>query len=156
MKILLAIDGSACSEAAVEAVARRPWPADSEVKIISVVEMPQFPGREPWTLPAGYFEQFESTMQDRLRATVNQAVSRIRGQDGDQLKVMGQVLMIGEPKEVILEEAESWGADLIVVGSHGVKGWKRLWLGSVSQAVATDAKCSVEIVRCSKRSDNQQ
>ena len=58
-------------------------------------------------------------------------------------------------KEIILDEAERWGADLIVVGSHGRRGLKRLWLGSVSQAVVSQAKCSVEIVRCPKANASQ-
>jgi nucleotide-binding universal stress UspA family protein len=49
---------------------------------------------------------------------------------------------------VILDEAESWGADLIVVGSHGYRAWERFLLGSVSQSVVSHAKCSVEVVRC--------
>jgi nucleotide-binding universal stress UspA family protein len=48
---------------------------------------------------------------------------------------------------VILDEAEKWKADLIVVGSHGYPAWERLLLGSVSQAVVSHAKCSVEVVR---------
>jgi nucleotide-binding universal stress UspA family protein len=51
------------------------------------------------------------------------------------------------PKELILEEAHKWGADLIVVGSHGRHGLSRFLLGSVSEAVASHASCSVEIVR---------
>ena len=51
------------------------------------------------------------------------------------------------PRDAIVEEAERWGADLIVVGSHGYRGPERALLGSVSQAVATQAKCSVEIAR---------
>ena len=51
------------------------------------------------------------------------------------------------PKHSILNEAESFGADLIMVGSHGGSGLTRFLLGSVSQAVALHADCSVEIVR---------
>jgi nucleotide-binding universal stress UspA family protein len=61
----------------------------------------------------------------------------------------------GSPRSVILDEAESWGADLVVVGSHGYGAWQRFLLGSVSQAVVSHAKCSVEVVRC-KRTTNQE
>ena len=53
----------------------------------------------------------------------------------------------GDPKTVILDCATEWGADLIVVGSHGRKGVARFVLGSVSEVVARYARCSVEIVR---------
>ena len=49
---------------------------------------------------------------------------------------------------MILDEAQRWGADLIVVGSHGYRAWERFLLGSVSQMVVSHAKCSVEVVRC--------
>jgi nucleotide-binding universal stress UspA family protein len=66
------------------------------------------------------------------------------------LRVTAKVLS-GSPKSVILDEAEAFGADLIIVGSHGLGVIERLLLGSVSQTVALHAKCSVEIVRHPKR-----
>jgi nucleotide-binding universal stress UspA family protein len=148
MKILLAIDGSACSEAALDEVIQRPWPAGSDLRIVSVIEFPHLSGSEPWVMPKSYIEQLENAEADRVEGLVRRAVARVRC-DGDQaLKVTGEVLKIGNPKAVILEEAEEWGADLIVIGSHGREGWNRFWLGSVSLAVATNANCSVEIVRC--------
>lgn len=53
----------------------------------------------------------------------------------------------GPAKKIILDEAEKFGADLIVIGSHGQGELAHFLLGSVSQAVALHAKCSVEIVR---------
>jgi len=53
----------------------------------------------------------------------------------------------GIPKVVILDEAKKWGADLIVLGSHGRTGLDRILRGSVSKAVARRAACWVEIVR---------
>jgi nucleotide-binding universal stress UspA family protein len=47
----------------------------------------------------------------------------------------------------ILEEASNWGADLIVLGSRGLRGMDRVQLGSVSEAVALHANCSVEVIR---------
>jgi nucleotide-binding universal stress UspA family protein len=56
-------------------------------------------------------------------------------------------VLTGSPKRVIVEEAEKWGADLVVVGSLGYRSWERLLLGSVSQAVTLHAECSVLVVR---------
>ncbi len=53
----------------------------------------------------------------------------------------------GSPKHVIVDEANTWGADLIVVGAYGHGALERFVLGSVPQAVVHHAKCSVEIVR---------
>jgi nucleotide-binding universal stress UspA family protein len=55
--------------------------------------------------------------------------------------------IIGHAEEVIINVAKEWDADLIMLGSHGYRGWKRLMLGSTSQAVAWHAPCSVQIVR---------
>jgi nucleotide-binding universal stress UspA family protein len=73
-------------------------------------------------------------------------MSRIQSSPVAQLKVITET-KDGRAKDVILDEAETWGADLIVVGSHGYHGLRRFLLGSVSQAVAAHAPCSVEIVR---------
>jgi len=56
---------------------------------------------------------------------------------------------VGDIRERILDSAAEWGADLIVVGSHGRRGVQRFLLGSVAEFVARHAKCSVEIVRTS-------
>ena len=53
----------------------------------------------------------------------------------------------GVPKDVIVQEARDWGADLIVLGCHGYGPVRRAVLGSVVTAVVTDAPCSVEVVR---------
>ncbi len=155
MKILLAIDGSPCSEAAVAEVARRPWPAGSEVRVISAIEPPAVPGVEPWMVPSNYFEEIERAGHDRALATVEGAQLKLRGGTDKTLKLT-TATPTGAPKQVILDEAEAWGADLIVVGSHGYSAWDRLLLGSVSNAVAVHAKCSVEIVRCPPAQPSKQ
>jgi nucleotide-binding universal stress UspA family protein len=70
------------------------------------------------------------------------------------VRVSGEVLA-GPPREVILDEAERWKADLVVMGSHGYGSWRRFMLGSVSQAVVSHAKCSVEVVHRRKDSDTR-
>ncbi len=60
--------------------------------------------------------------------------------------VSGSILT-GDIRSSILDEAKNWGADLIVLGSHGRKGLSKLFLGSVAEGVAGHADCSVEIVK---------
>lgn len=146
MKILLAIDGSSFSDAAVKEVAVKPWPVDSEVKIISVVEPPLLPTVETWVPPDNYIEALEAAGEDQARSIVKKAADRVREAQGDRLRVTAEIVR-GYPKHAIIEEADSWNADLILMGSHGYRGLTRLWLGSVSQAVASHAHCSVGIVR---------
>ena len=147
MKILLATDGSLCSERAVEETARRPWPADSQVRVVSVVEPPAPLVAEPYMGATDYFEEVEKLKRQQAVEALERAAEKLRG---GTLQVSTEVLT-GSPKRRIVEEAEDWGADLIVVGSHGYKSWERMLLGSVSQAVAAHAASSVEIVRCAEK-----
>lgn len=153
MKILLATDGSPCSDAAVNEVARSPWPANSEVKVISVVEM-RLPGAPADRLVAEiHFLEWLKALQGRARDAVDRAVAKLEQTDAeraDRLRIDSEIID-GNVKETIVNEAERWGADLIVVGSHGHHGMKRLWLGSVSAAVLAHANCPVRIARCTQR-----
>lgn len=145
MKILLAIDGSPCSDAAVEEVARRPWPQGSSVKILTALEIPVPLAAETWAVPFTYFEDLEAALRTQGQNIVDRALQKL---ESNKTLVADAVLAPGSPRSVILDEAEDWGADLIVLGSHGYGALKRFLLGSVSQAVVSHAKCSVEVVRC--------
>jgi nucleotide-binding universal stress UspA family protein len=129
-RVLLATDGSETSIAAAQAVAARPWPEGSEFLIVSV--------EEPWALKRSSVRDNEQAQQ---AVTSAEQVLASAG-----LKAIGAVLS-GNTKDVVLEEAKKWAADLIVVGSHGLRGFKRFLLGSVSEAIATNAHCSVVVVR---------
>lgn len=149
MKILLAVDGSPCSDAAVEEVIKRPWPPQTEVKIITAFETPILigVGLEPW--PADYYEELQKTARDAAKTVIDNAMQKLNEVSDKTLKISHEIIG-GPPSQVIVEEAESWGADLVVMGSRGLGVWNRLLLGSVSSAVVHHAKCSVEIVRMSK------
>ncbi|MGB3940296.1 MAG: universal stress protein [Candidatus Manganitrophaceae bacterium] len=154
MRVLLAIDGSDHSEAAVDEIARQHFSEDSEVRVISVVEPPHFPetisGVSGEGINMNLYLEIGKTVHEQAHAAVKKAAARLRaGEESRKLSVMTKVLS-GSPKRMILEEAEAFGADLIVVGSHGHGMLERFLLGSVSQAVALHARCSVEIVRSPK------
>ena len=146
MKVLLAVDGSHNSDVAVDSVRQRPWPEGSTVKIISAVELPYLPGSEPWALPDSYYTQTETAVNQQAEQAVSDARHRLEEGREEWFEIIGET-RTGRAKDVIIEEARSWGADLIVMGSHGYRGLTRFLLGSVSQAVATNAPCSIEIVR---------
>src|SRR5215475_6106964 len=146
MKILLAVDGSESGAVVVEEAARTPWPEGSVARIVSVVEAP-FPVRE-WVapLPPSSYEEWERIFEERSVENTAQAMARFGEIAGARTEATTKTLK-GDPKIAILDEAEHWGADLIVVGTHGYNALERLWLGSVSRAVASHAKCSVQIAR---------
>ena len=150
MRVLLATDGSGCSDAATSAVAARPWPAGTEVRVVSVVEIPVSIAPESWILPPGYYEEIETAISKRAQEAVEDAARRLEAAHGDRVLVTKSVVT-GAPKSAIVELANEWDADLIVVGSHGYSGFERFLLGSVSLAVAQHAKCSVEIARQRRR-----
>ncbi len=147
MKILLAVDGSPCSDQAVEEISRRPWPAQSEIKVLTAIELPIPPTPEAWAIPPNYFEELDRAASDQARSILERAVAKLKAAMGPEANVKSEAVP-GPPRVVILDEAESWGADLILVGSHGYRAWERFLLGSVSQSVVAHAKCSVEVVRC--------
>ena len=148
MRILLATDGSATSEAAVSEILCRGCPAGSVIQVISVVEPPYPQTADVWPgVDMTAYDDLQKAAATEARSIVEEAASKLRaGDENHKLSVTAKVLA-GSAKVVILEEAEAFGADLIVVGSHGHGIVGRFLLGSVSQAVALHAKCSVEIVR---------
>lgn len=146
MRILVAIDGSPLSDAALDEIAARPWPAGSELRVVTVTNRYMAIGSESWALPPAYYDELAKAVLEAGEKALASALERIAVCEGT-LAVTGEVLFGASAAHSILEEAERWGADLIVVGSHGYGAVKRFFLGSVSHAVAMHARCSVEIVR---------
>lgn len=142
MRILLAIDGSAHAQAAVDEVARRPWPTGSIIRVLTVIQ--------PYTPPATEFVLAGATFED-IRQQQAATAAEITERAAQSLKKTGlsteTSVREGDPRSSIVDEADEWGADLIVVGSHGRTGLTRWLLGSVAQAIVGHASCSVEVVR---------
>jgi len=148
MKVLLAVDGSETSELAVNEVATRPWREGTEVKILAVAasRYPDWFVDPALVIIASHVEEVREHHK-RLTNLVGELEDRIRNtENGKKLSIESQVVD-GYPKEEIVDEAKRWGADLIVMGSHGYGNFKRFLLGSVAQAVVAHAPCSVQIFR---------
>ena len=153
MKVLVAVDGSPFSLAAVDEAARIPWPAGSEVKIVSAIEMPTPVTVGTLPMPDNYYSEWERALEEQAVANTTGALARFNEKGGSSVEATTKTVK-GDPKTVILQEAEQWGADLIIVGTHGYNAFERFWLGSVSRNIASHAHCSVHIVRQSK-ADNK-
>lgn len=146
MRILIGVDGSPYSEAALQEVARRTWPEGSEIRIVHAFEMPLAPTTEVWFLPAEYYEQMDTAVRAQAESIVTAALETLKANLISPLTIEG-VAVMGSARGVLIDEARNWQADLIVVGSHGYPTWERLLLGSVSHAVVSHAPCCVEVVR---------
>lgn len=147
-RILLATDGSTYSEAAARAISKRPWPHGTEVRVLSVVEvvMPAIVALvEPPFVHVDEAKKFREEALTRAQDAVADAAG-ILAPTGLVVTESISVLLDGT-KEVILKEAREWGADWIFVGSHGRRGAERLFAGSISESIAGQAECSVEVVR---------
>jgi nucleotide-binding universal stress UspA family protein len=149
MKILLAIDDSKFAEAAIHVVISQVRQDHTQVLVLHAVDwsnfMPTpFPivGEEPMFSA----RQLESIIESDTRKAhdlVKNAAERLRSAGFEASTSVRD----GDAKMVILDCATEWRADLIVVGSHGRRGVTRFVLGSVSEAIARYAHCSVEIAR---------
>jgi len=145
MKILVAVDDSQYSEAAIRQLIAQAPPRDTQVRVLHVIEAPSFPDGQSWgyAVPAREVGQEQREEAERL---VARAAEKLR--DVGFSVVTG--VEVGDPKVVIIDSATQWAADLIMLGSHGRKGLDRFLMGSVSEAVARHAPCSVQITRIAK------
>jgi nucleotide-binding universal stress UspA family protein len=142
MRILLATDGSSYSVAAAQSIADRPWPHGTEIRVIGVAEV------TPQIVNPAYIhpDLTESPVDDRIRQA-QMAVSSAEQTIKAAHLTSSTTVAVGVASEAILNEADAWDANRIVVGSHGRHGLDRLLIGSVSESVAIHAMCSVEVIR---------
>ena len=152
MKILLAIDGSEHSKLTIEEIAGRSFLPKTEVRVVTVYTMPsKIVFAEDGMMSDDYYPEINRIALKSAEKISDDATTVLR--KGNPKLVVTTAVINGSPAGVILNEAETFDADLIVVGSHGdghgaVAGFL---LGSVSQSVALHAKCSVLIVRMNKQ-----
>jgi nucleotide-binding universal stress UspA family protein len=141
MKILIAIDHSTFSQAALRWVREQRWPDDARFVLVSAAHVAVYAPVEP--AGAAVYEQFQWEEEQAHEALIEKARAELAATG---LSVTGKVER-GDPREAILRLAEVERPDLIVVGSHGRTGLTKLLLGSVAGHVVTHAPCTVVVVR---------
>lgn len=148
MKILLATDGSEFSRAAIEKCCQLVVkPENAEIKVLSVFENMYPAAAEPFAMSAEFVQAMEAAGRKQAEGFISEAHQQFRECLPNAQFELTSAIARGSAEQAIVEEAEKWGADLIVIGSHGRGFWERMWLGSVSQAVIQHAPCSVLVVR---------
>jgi nucleotide-binding universal stress UspA family protein len=151
MKILIGLDASTHSERVLDFVGRMRWPAGSRVIVLSVLQPVASTvagAYEPTVIPAENLEGLRQQLEDlvaRAEGTLREVGFSTEGR-----------VIAGDPRQALLQIAQSERADLIVVGSHGRSGIAKMMLGSVSSHVVTHAPCSVLVVKQAGRAGGER
>jgi nucleotide-binding universal stress UspA family protein len=157
MNVVIAYDGSNHAKAAIDDLRRAGLPRGGNALVVTVGET-VLPTPSPSLTAVG-----AETLSHRVAGTLVQA----RAEAAQAIDEAGALAregvqriqayfprwgvyadpVLGTAAEAILQKADDWRADLIVVGSHGRSALGRLVLGSVSKQVATESRCSVRVAR---------
>src|SRR3712207_2372828 len=158
MKILIGYDGSDCADLALEDVRRAGLPEAAEVFVLSVADVflppPLREGEDvfPLYVPAGVKRAHERAARavEDARSLAEGAAQCLR--DAFPGWDVCSEAAADSPAWALVKKSYEWKPDLVVVGAHGhtVLGG-RLILGSVSQRVLYEARCSVRVARDGER-----
>ena len=144
MKVLIAYDGSTHAETAISDLQSAGLPETAQAIVLSVVEWPLQAPRSWGMVDTGFPREWTTRVQaaEASAEAACQCVQRQFPQWDVQMETP-----TGNHAAMILERANAWQADLIVVGTHGRSRLGRALLGSVSMKLAKDAHCTVRVAR---------
>ena len=145
LRLIIGFDGSSDAEIAVQEVARRVWPKHTQVRLITVVDETIRTAIAARILKLHDWIRVGQTDDHRVW------LSKVSENAAEQLRRAGLevtcLITEGEPKRVLLDTAREWEVHCIFLGATGLRGLRRLLIGSVSSGVASAAACTVEVVR---------
>jgi len=144
MKILVAVDNSKSSMAAVRSLAKRLWPEKTEFLVVHVLEpIPE----EYLSLYPTYSTTYSKHLEERL-SNAEELVKKEAQHLGEIINhaTVRSMVLEGPVADCIIEKAKDWQANVIVLGSHGNSRLKQP-IGSDAEMVLSGALCSVEIIR---------
>jgi nucleotide-binding universal stress UspA family protein len=145
-RILVAVDGSSTSGAALREALALGREAGARVRIVHVIDSPYDYPDVMFGHVAGDLEELQDAWQKAGQTVLDGALAAAREvafeAEGALIETAGRRL-----PDAIVEEARRWAADLIVVGTHGRRGLDRLLLGSVAEGVSRTSPASVLLVR---------
>jgi nucleotide-binding universal stress UspA family protein len=149
VRLILGVDGSIGSDLALREVAGRRWPPGSAIRVVTALD-----SLLPVSFALASLDPEAGARWNRSKMHPGSSVNNMNEAASEMLRDTGlavsRLVTEGNPKEILVKEAQRWKADCIFVGAKGLRGIKHLLLGGVSAAVTARAPCSVEVVR-SKR-----
>jgi nucleotide-binding universal stress UspA family protein len=134
VRLVAGEDGSTDAESALSALGTRAWPDGTTVHLVTAVDQ---------VVAITALSRAHAQPSDWIRQLNERSVPSLRAAG----LVVSTLVAHGDPRRILLDEAERLHADCIFIGARGLRGIQRLFLGSVSTAIATRAQCSVEVVR---------
>ncbi|HEX5885551.1 MAG TPA: universal stress protein [Pyrinomonadaceae bacterium] len=148
-RILIGVDGSEGALAAVRAVANRRWTEGSEIRVVVADDVLRASPIWLWIPPVKEFvNEVRADEHSQAEQFAIAAVKELRDGLGNRNITVSSLVHTGDPKHVLVDHAQEFGADCIFTGATGFSNrFERVILGSVSAAVAARATCSVEVVR---------
>ncbi len=143
-KILVPVDGSATSTRGLDEAIKLARLTGARLKLLHVVDLLSFA-----TAPEagmGATPELLSMLREGGQAVLDEARARV---EKGQLSVETQLVdsLAGRVSDLVVDEAEHWGAELIVIGTHGRRGVRRLVLGSDAEQIVRMAPVPVLLVR---------
>ena len=148
-KVLIAVDSSECSQIAVNRVLSYKWLANTKFLVCSVI--PDYAGQLAVD-PYGGFGTYLPELNTQAQKNAEELTAKIEEQLKEKLDnpVIEKCMPMGDAREEIIKTAEEKNCSMIFLGSHNLGLLDRVIIGSVSEAVAVHAPCTIEIVRSAR------
>ncbi|MCC6669083.1 MAG: universal stress protein [Polyangiaceae bacterium] len=143
-KILVPVDYSACSRAALEHAAMLAKSFNATIDLLYVWEAPAFIAPEAMVGAAGTTQTLAQLASDQAQAAMREFVAQART---DGIQIANTRVEQGDPSHTIVTVAERDGYDLVAMGTHGRSGFAHLLLGSVAEKVVRRSTRPVLTVR---------
>jgi len=143
-RILVAFDGSSDSLKAVKRACALATEFEASLGLVHVYSVPSLAYGGPGPMPLVDYKSLEESSRSKATEILSKGEAACK-QEGVAAKI--ELLEATSIVQAILEFAEKQGVDLIVMGTRGMTGFKKLLLGSVSDGVVSHAHCAVLVAR---------
>jgi nucleotide-binding universal stress UspA family protein len=145
-RILVATDGSKTSALALGEACKMARGAAAEIRIVHVIDSPHAYADAWYAAVAVDVDAVQRAWRRAGQEVLDQAISQVR-----RAGILAEPALLEaegrRTSQAIVDDAERWGAEVIVIGSHGRQGLEQLLIGSVAEGVTRTARVPVLLVR---------